>query len=345
MSSLRRFLELTRAHGLVSALRYTFDRLRFRLRPAPPPLSAEAALSYYQGRAELLPQVSPDRSLPGVSILVLTYNHLLMSQVCLHSIYCNTTYPNFEVIVVDNGSTDGTPEWLQTFARAHPDLSLVLNSENRGFAAGNNQGARQAAGDYLVFLNNDTIVTSGWIEGLLAYLQADPNIGLVGPVTNSTGNEARIPVDYDSPAGLEAFAARLAREMPGRSFDIRSLALYCAMARRDQFLTLGGLDERFGAGMFEDEDLAVRYQQAGLRLACAEDVFIHHFWRAVFGSMEKDRYDRLFNENRRKFEEKWGRKWQPYQARPLSAFRSKKAGPASIPGPAGDRSNDSSGGA
>lgn len=312
---LPRLLNLVRERGLAGA----FKKVRAKVLPPPPApvLEPQEALAYYQQPGGPAEGMARDDSRPRVSIMVLTYNNLLLNKICLHSIYRNTTHPNYEVVVVDNASADGTPAWLQEFAAGHPGLKLILNEENLGFSAGNNQAARAATGDYLIFLNNDTIVTPGWVEHLMAYLEADPQIGLVGPVTNSTGNEARIPVNYRSARELDEFSNRRAREMAGVCFDIRSLALFCVIARREQFLSMGALDERFRVGMFEDEDLAARYQLAGLRVVCAEDAFIHHFWRAAFGKMDQDRYDRLFAENRAKFEEKWGREWQPYKSRDL----------------------------
>lgn len=282
------------------------------------PLSTNGWLAYYESRAEIVQPFNDDvnkHNLPKVSILILTFNNMLISKICLHSIYSNTAYPNFEVIVVDNASSDETPAWLKTYSKTHPNLKVILNSDNLGFSGGNNQAAREAAGEYLIFLNNDTVVTQGWVERLLAKFQSDPGIGLVGPVTNATGNEALIPVSYTSPAEMEAFALHRAIAMSMRSFDIRMLAFYCVLARKDQYESLGGLDERYSVGMFEDDDLAVRYHQQGLRVVCAEDVFIHHFQGASFGKLESEKYQEVFEENRKKYEEKWGRAWEPYQLR------------------------------
>jgi len=281
-------------------------------------LSVEDWLSYYEHRPEIVEPFNNEidtAKFPKVSVLILTFNNILISKICLHSIYCNTAYPNFEVIVVDNASIDETPAWLKTFAKTHPNLRLILNSDNLGFAGGNNQAAREAAGEYLIFLNNDTVVTQGWIERLLVQFQRDPGIGLVGPVTNATGNEALIPVNYTNPAEMEAFAFDRAIALSMRSFDIRMLAFYCVMARKDQYESLGGLDERYSVGMFEDDDLAVRYHEQGLRVVCAEDVFIHHFQGASFNKLENKKYQKIFEENRKKYEEKWGRAWEPYQLR------------------------------
>lgn len=272
-------------------------------------------LEYYTTQDELKTTSASELEFPLVSILVLTYNNLIYTQTCLKSIYCNTTYPNFEIIVVDNASSDGTQEWLTQFADSHPNLKLVLSSVNLGFSGGNNLAAREAKGHYLVFLNNDTVVTKGWVERLLDRLIYDETIGLVGPVTNSTGNEARISTNYHSPSEMETFAENLAHQMRGRSFDIRMLAFYCVMARKEEYLEIGGLDERFLVGMFEDDDIAVRYQQAGKRVVCADDVFIHHFQSISFGKLNDERYRKIFEENRKKYEDKWGRAWEPYKFR------------------------------
>jgi GT2 family glycosyltransferase len=332
---LQKGLRIVRQRGIKAAFQ-TFQvkfQARFRrintplsvnpVRSRPPKAGAASNgvkdwLSYYERRAEIVQPLNNNINndkFPKVSILILTFNNLVISQLCLRSIYCNTTYPNFEAIVVDNASTDETPAWLKTYSRTHPNLKLILNSDNLGFAGGNNQAAREAVGEYLIFLNNDTIVTQGWIERLLAHFQSDPGIGLVGPVTNATGNEARIPVSYSTPAEMEAFALDRAIAMSMRSFDIRMLAFYCVMARKNQYENMGGLDVRYAVGMFEDDDLAVRYHQQGLRVVCAEDVFIHHFQGASFGKLENDKYQKIFEENRKKYEEKWGRKWETYQLR------------------------------
>jgi GT2 family glycosyltransferase len=233
---------------------------------------------------------------------------------CLNSIYEKTHYPDFELIVVDNNSTDGTKEFLLQFERTHPGLHVILNDHNAGFAAANNQGIELATGEYIVFLNNDTIVTPGWLARLIYYLR-DSAVGMVGPVTNWSGNESRIDVPYSSPEGIDAFAMSRARQHLGEIFDIKTLALFCAAVRRDTINAVGELDERFGIGMFEDDDYALRVRRLGLRVVCAEDVFIHHWGRASFARLDEEFYRALFDENRRKFEDKWGIKWEPHRAR------------------------------
>lgn len=251
---------------------------------------------------------------PLASIVILTYNNLDYTKQCLDSISTKTAYPNYEVIFVDNASTDGTVEYLQAYAASHPNIRLVLNKENRGFSAGNNQGVAASQADYIVFLNNDTLVTHGWLSGLISHLR-DPTIGAVGPVTNSAGNESKIGVDYSDISDMEEYARRYTRSRDGQAFEIRMLALYCMLVRRSVIDEVGLLDERFGVGMYEDDDFSLRIRQKGYRILCAEDVYIHHWGSASFSRLADDHYQRLYLGNRRIFEEKWGTEWQPHRWR------------------------------
>src|SRR5262249_59808876 len=132
------------------------------------------------------------------------------------------------------------------------------NAANRGYAAGCNQGLAQARGRYVVFLNNDTVVTEGWLEGLVACALHDwPAVGLVGAVTNSCRAPQQIPADYAGPGGLEEFAARRAREYAGRALSVERLAGFCLLARREVLDQIGGFDEGYGLGFFDDDDLSV----------------------------------------------------------------------------------------
>ncbi|HEV7239327.1 MAG TPA: glycosyltransferase [Thermoanaerobaculia bacterium] len=249
-----------------------------------------------------------------VSIIVVTYFNRELTRLCLDAVFRTTLHPNFEVIVVDNASTDGTPEMLEEIARQDDRVRVILNRTNLGFAAANNQGIRAATGDALVLLNNDTVPARGWLMRMLRHLQ-DPKIGLVVAVTNFSGNESRIAVPYTTLDGMPAFAEEYVRANAGKVFDIHVAAMYCVGLRRDAYEVIGPLDEEFTVGMFEDDDYSHRARLAGLRVVCAEDVFVHHFGQASFGKLPKEEYDAIWRRNQQYYERKWGMKWHPHVGR------------------------------
>jgi polysaccharide pyruvyl transferase CsaB len=248
---------------------------------------------------------------PKVSIVVVTRENRDLNRLCLESVRARTEWPNFEVLVVDNGSADGTVELLRELAHSWPRLSVIENAENRGFAAAVNQGfaaaaTTAAAPAFLVMLNNDTVVTRGWLTALLAHLRGDPKLGLVGPVTNAISNEAQVDIGYRGLAELPAKAAQWVQSHDGESFAIPMLAFFCAALRRQTWEAVGPLDERFGAGMFEDDDWCRRARAQGWEIRCARDAYVHHWQKATFRKLGEKAYRSLYEENRRKYEEKWG---------------------------------------
>lgn len=261
---------------------------------------------------------------PRASIIIVTYNNLAFNKLCLESVVRNTEYLNYEIIVVDNNSSDGTPEFLREFAGRHPNVRLIFNSENQGFAKANNQGIALSTGEKIVLLNNDTVVSAGWLSRLLKYLD-DPQIGIIGPVTNFVGNESKIEVDYQTWSEMEKFALRQAQKNIGKASDIFMLAMFCVALRRDTYESIGVLDERFGIGMFEDDDYAQRIKAAGLRVVCATDVFVHHIGQSAFKKLiPTGEYEKLFEQNRRLYEEKWKVKWIPHKHGLLTGYSPKK---------------------
>ena len=252
--------------------------------------------------------------LSPVSVIVVTYNNLAYTRQCLDSLERFSDWSGLEIIVVDNASHDGTPEFLREWAVQAASRQVILNPDNRGFAAANNQGLAAASGEYLILLNNDTCVTRGWVRGLLTHLRRDPEVGMVGPVTNNIGNEARIDSDYDDMAAMAAFAADYTARHAGRAFDLPTLAFFCVAMPRSTYERVGPLDEDFGIGFFEDDDYCRRVDAAGLRCVCAEDVFVHHQLSASFDLLKLDRRQALFERNKLIYEKKWG-PWQPHTYR------------------------------
>ena len=247
---------------------------------------------------------------PTVSLIMVTYNNLSFTKLCTESIFQKTGYPNVEIIVVDNGSSDGTGEYLLELSKKVQRVKVILNERNEGFARANNKGITASTGEFIVLLNNDTVLTRSWVTRLLRHLE-DETIGMVGPVTNQCGNEARIDVPYTSVDEIEAFSERYLREhIDPERFDVKMLAMYCVAMRRRLIDEIGLLDERFEVGMFEDDDFSHRVQLKGYRVVCARDVFVHHFGLASFSRLGYKKYLRIFEKNKKKFEEKWGIGWE-----------------------------------
>ena len=243
---------------------------------------------------------------PTLSIVVVTYGQLAYTRRCLDTLLTNTSYPALEVIVVDNGSSDGTPMYLRRLSEHDPRVTVLLNADNRGFAAANNQGLAVATGEVLVLLNNDTEVPPGWHVPLLQHLE-DPTIGLVGPRSDNVGNGARIEVPPSYADDRDGFARRLRLDHEGEAFDIHMLGMFCVAMRRDVYSTVGPLDEGYGVGLFEDDDYAERIREAGWRVVCARDAFVHHVGQVTFRSlMDTGEYQELWKQNLGRFESRWG---------------------------------------
>ncbi len=208
---------------------------------------------------------------------------------------------------MDNGSGDGTKEWLgQEASRRGPDFRLIAFPDNRGFAPAVNAGAASAGGALLCLLNNDTVVTRGWLSALARHLERDASLGMVGPSTNEIANAAKVPVGYREPGELEPWARAFTRERAGRADGVGMLAFFCVLLTRRVFEAVGPLDERFAVGMFEDDDYCRRVREKGWRLAVARDSFVHHWGRGTFRALPDEEYLRIYRENRERYARKWG---------------------------------------
>lgn len=261
---------------------------------------------------KLIKDVEGMKAGPLVSIVVVTYNNLAFTQTCLSSIDTYSDYERIEIIVVDNASSDGSAVFLSEWVRGAQNRKLILNQDNLGFAAANNQGLAIASGDYMVLLNNDTHVTPGWIRTMMRYLQQNQDIGLIGPVTNNIGNEARIEIVYDDMQQMLEKAAAYVRQHIGKSFRLHTAAFFCVMMPRATYELVGPLDEAFGRGFFEDDDYCRRVEQFGKKIVCAEDVFIHHHLSASFNKLKNKDREALFEFNKKLYESKWG-EWKPHR--------------------------------
>jgi GT2 family glycosyltransferase/tetratricopeptide (TPR) repeat protein len=306
------------------------------------------------------------------SIIVVACNAVELTRLCLESILRHT-HGDYELILVENGSTDGVPQLFERFDEPAPCLFLstsperidedpqsrqvvaeqtsysgasdvkrssrsredsrqgparieiIRNETNRGYAAGINRGLAVAEGEFIVLLDNDTVVTPGWLEGMIAYaLYHWPNTGLVGPVSNCAPEPQRVDPGYERLDDLDSAARRRRRQFLNRGKETQRLSSFCLLMRRAVLRRIGGyLDEQFGLGLFEDDDLCMRVRQAGLKLCVAQDVYVHHFGGTTFQALGIDPAKQKA-ENLELFRQKWG---EP-AVRPEAAPQSSAATPA-----------------
>lgn len=254
-----------------------------------------------------LPQTQqlPEKTPPSVtSIIILTWNQLSYTQACLKSIASHTSEP-YELIIVDNGSTDGTVAWLQEQAAADNRMHIIENSGNRGFATGCNQGIAAARGDFILLLNNDTVVTPGWLAGLQEVIGRYPDTGIVGPMTNSaSGIQVVANAGYRSLEELPAWSAAFREIYRYRAIQQRRIVGFCMLFRRELVDIIGLLDESFGSGNFEDDDYCLRAELAGHHNIIAGDVFIHHAGGASFSGNNVN-YNDTMTHNMALYRKKW----------------------------------------
>jgi len=247
---------------------------------------------------------------PLVSIVILAHNQLKYTIKCLESIIENTNL-FYELILVDNGSTDGTTKHLEsetTSLISSGMLKIIRNENNRGFAAGNNQGIAEAMGDYILLMNNDIIVTPGWLERMMTCAERDPRIGIVGPMSNSvSGPQLVKDVSYNltNLDGLDDFAAEFFKRNEGKAQRFLRVVGFCMLIKRAVIDKIGGLDTSYGLGNFEDDDFSLRAALAGFESWMAQDCFIHHFGHRTFIGAKID-FNANLTKNWEIFKQKWG---------------------------------------
>ncbi|MBB6671509.1 glycosyltransferase [Cohnella nanjingensis] len=235
------------------------------------------------------------------SIVIATFNKLDYTQQCIESIRTYTDAGTYEIIVVDNCSTDGTVEWLSQQA----DIKSICNAANEGFPRACNQGIEIASGENILLLNNDTVVTERWLSQLTASLYSSEDIGAVGSVTNNCSYAQTIPVDYASMAEMQTFAGSYNHADPNLWDERLKLIGYCMLIKKSVVDQIGLLDERFTPGNYEDDDYSLRIRLAGYKLLLCKDTFIHHYGSVSFREAPPA-YLELMRNNRQKFSDKWG---------------------------------------
>lgn len=241
-----------------------------------------------------------------VSIVILTFNQIKYTKECVESIRKHTSELH-EIVFVDNGSTDGTVKWLRGLVKENSHYKLIENKNNLGFAKGCNQGISASSGEYILLLNNDVIVTEGWLSGMIECLNSSPDIGIVGPMTNNISGPQKVEnADYKSTDQVDIYAKSFKERNRHRRIPIRRIVGFCMLFKRKLVDKIGLLDECFGTGNFEDDDYCLRAALEGYRNMVAGDVFIHHYGSITFiGNSIDFEYGSLMGKNKDIFSKKW----------------------------------------
>jgi len=246
---------------------------------------------------------------PIVSIIILVCNQIAYTKKCIESIIKHTNVP-FELIVVDNASTDGTLQYLESeLTQLIPEdrLRIIKNNANLGFAKGNNQGIVASRAPYVMLLNNDVVVTPGWLSKMMTCAEINPMTGIVGPKSNCVSGPQiveNVPYDTSNLNGLETFASEFAKNNSGKATPFNRIVGFCMLIKRAVIAKIGGMDGRYGLGNFEDNDFCLRALLAGYGLYIAEDCFVHHFGNRTFIGEQID-YRESLNQNWEIFKKKW----------------------------------------
>ena len=252
---------------------------------------------------------------PRVSLIILTCNKSEYSRYCLESIL-ELEHRPLEVVVVDNGSTDDTPELLREFQRNAGErgmtVQLVFNEANLGAVTGRNQALDLVAGDYVCFMDNDVVVrTRSWIERMLAEFEAHPEVGaicpkLIFPFEPFLIQYAGLVI---SPTGRPDYLGRgKAGDDPEFSFrrELQATISACMMMPGEIIDQIGKLDEQFNPAQFEDIDYSYRIREAGRTVVYLPDAEMYHFENVTTGRMKPGvGLKRATIVNGMKFKKKW----------------------------------------
>ncbi|MDW7710828.1 MAG: glycosyltransferase family 2 protein [Deferrisomatales bacterium] len=239
-----------------------------------------------------------------VSVVIPVFNKSIHTFTCLKSLLQDTAGVAYEVIVVDNASTDDTP-WMLA---AIENITVIVNQENLGFVDACNLGASRARGAYLHFLNNDTIVTPGWLAALVDVLTADPSVGAAGSKLLYPNLRLAEAGGMVGPGARAVNIGKFERAGKPQYNRLRQVD-YCSgaslMVRRDLFERIGGFDRRFAPAYWEDTDLCFALRKLGFHVLYQPASVVVHFEGVSAGRRTSSGMKRFQVINRQKFLEKW----------------------------------------
>jgi radical SAM superfamily enzyme YgiQ (UPF0313 family) len=256
---------------------------------------------------------TPDKLL--CDIVIPSYENEDLTIKCLQAIGRSTRENSYRVIWVDNGSKN--TRRAEAEIQKLPHL-YILNKTNQGFVGAINTGLRVSTAPFVCLLNNDTEVTPGWLDKLLAILCANPEIGIIGPLTGyaEVGPDSHhslmlhdklLPPDA-STWGVQRCNEELEKAYPGRTYNTDFVAFLCAVIRRDVISRVGLLDTNYDMGMWDDLDYNLDTRKLGYKTVLALDTCIYHRGRSTFNLIEKKEkfnVNALLKKNRVYLDSKW----------------------------------------
>jgi GT2 family glycosyltransferase len=227
-------------------------------------------------------------SIPRISLVLPVYNQLVHTMQCLESIL-RLPDQGDELIVVDNASTDGTPDYLKGIG-----VTIIQNTTNLGCAKAWNQGIRASRGSVIGILSNDIVVTPGWLPALLGFMERMGH-GIVSPAMREG------PLDYE----LDRYAAEFTAAC--KTATRSGLLGPCMLVRREVFDRIGLFDEGFSYGGCEDVDFLWRARKAKITAGVTGSAFIHHFGMVTQNAVKRHVSKTYPAQNLEHFRRKWGR--------------------------------------
>ena len=240
-----------------------------------------------------------------ISIVIPVYNQWDMTKQCLESIVRHSGNVDYEIIIIDNGST---PPVREQYFNGYDNI--IRNETNLGFPKAVNQGIRAASGDIICLLNNDTVVTPHWLERLTARLD---EYDIVSPMTNYVaGLQKAITATYDDEASLNHAAIEWTKQNDGVTQEVNFVIGFCMVFRKALFNDIGDFDESMFPCSGEEIDFCFRCRDLGGKVAIARDVYIHHYGSQTFMEMQQSGvidYKKVCVECDKNIEKKWANRF------------------------------------
>lgn len=212
---------------------------------------------------------------PRLSFIVALRDCLPLTQTMLRTLEAHTDLDRAEVVLIDDGSTDGTPEFLKSLPLGR--YRSIRNQASQGYAAANNRAAAAARGEILVLLNNDLELSPGWLPPMLELLESQPQAGVVGNIQRNwrTGLVDHAGIFFDL-EGMPTHAWKTRKRLPkGPWRERNAVSAACLAIRRSLFERANGFDTGYRNGM-EDVDLCIRLKQMGYRHFVSHRSVVRH---------------------------------------------------------------------